>query len=389
MKTRVVFVNAGILGMQTFSKYIREAMAADPALDARHIDLSEQLTWPERAARRVVCAPLWPDGLLGLKNLDLARFRREYSAGWRAARRLAVLRRTFDADVLHFHRQATAYASVRLMRRVPSIVSIDTTQDIVIDLAASALERRTYALNARRDGQIFRAARAIVSTSEWAAGCLRRRYPDCATPVHVMPSPVRLHFFDERWIDRRLERSTPGRLPRVLFVGGDFVRKGGPDLLRAWREAELYKHATLDVVSNWPDIPEDVPGVRIVRGISAYSDDWATLWREADVFVLPTLDEAFGQVFQEAAAAGLPRIGTAINAIPEMVADGRSGLLVPPGDRARLAAALRTLVDSPTLRRDFGRAARVDVTRLASPDDYRARLSALVQSLAPARTGAL
>ena len=107
------------------------------------------------------------------------------------------------------------------------------------------------------------------------------------------------------------------------------------------------------------------------------------------MFVLPTLDEAFGQVFQEAAAAGLPRIGTAINAIPEMVVDGRSGLLVPPGDRERLAAALRTLVDSPTLRRDFGRAARVDVTRLASPDDYRARLSALVQSLAPARTGAL
>ena len=384
MRTRVVFVNSGILGMQTFSKYIREAMAGEPALDVRHINLNENLTPGERLLRRVVCAPLWPDGLFGLRNLDLARFRREYHAGLQAARRLAALRRTFEIDVLHFHRQATAYASVGLMRRVPSIVSIDTTQDIVIDQAISTLERRTYGLNARRDGQIFRAAAAIVSASAWAEGRLRRRYPDCATPVRVMPAPVRLPFFDERWIDERFERATPGRLPRVLFIGGDFVRKGGPDLLETWREAGLHQRAALDIVSNWPDIPAEAPGVRVFRGVSSYSDEWARLWREADIFVLPTHDEAYGLVFQEAAAAGLPRIGTSINAIPEMIVDGVSGLLVPPRDRSRLAAALRTLVDSATLRRDFGRAARADVARLASPEDYRAKLTALIQSVAPA-----
>jgi len=385
VKTRVVFVNSGILGMQTFSKYIREAMAVDPHLDARHVNLSEHMTVGERAFRRLFCARLWPDGLFGVKNLDLARLRAEYHAGWQAARRIAELRRTVDIDVLHFHRQATAYASVPLMRRIPSIVSIDTTQDIVIDAATSRLEQRTYAFNARRDGQIFRAAAAIVATSDWAAGCLRRRYPDCTTPVHVMPAPVRLHFFDERWIDERLARAAPGRLPRVLFVGGDFARKGGHDLLRTWREAGLDRHATLDLVTDSPDVPRDVPGVRIIRGVSSYSDEWAHLWREADVFVLPTLDEAFGQVFQEAAAAGLPRIGTNINAIPEMIVDGESGLLVPRGDRTRLAAALRTLVDSATLRRDFGRAARAGIVGRASPQGYRAELISLIQSVAHPR----
>ncbi len=183
-------------------------------------------------------------------------------------------------------------------------------------------------------------------------------------------------------------RAAPGRLPHVLFVGGDFARKGGHDLLRTWREAGLHRHATLDLVTNWPDVPGDVPGVRIIRGVSSYSDEWAHLWREADVFVLPTLDEAFGQVFQEAAAAGLPRIGTSINAIPEMIVDGESGLLVPRGDRTRLAAALRTLVDSATLRRDFGRAARAGIVRRASPRDYRAELSALIQAVARPRRGA-
>ena len=46
---------------------------------------------------------------------------------------------------------------------------------------------------------------------------------------------------------------------------------------------------------------------------------------------MPTRNEAFGLVFQEAAAAGLPAIGTRLNAIPEIVADGETGILVHPG----------------------------------------------------------
>src|SRR5665213_839546 len=127
-RTRTLFVNAGILGMQSFSKYIREAMALDPYVDARHINLTERLTIGERAIRRVMCARVWPDGLLGLRNVDFARLRQEYHAGLQASRRIRDVLAHEDVDVLHFHRQTTAYASLRLMRRVPSIVSIDSTQ---------------------------------------------------------------------------------------------------------------------------------------------------------------------------------------------------------------------------------------------------------------------
>jgi glycosyltransferase involved in cell wall biosynthesis len=381
--TRVLFVNAGILGMQSFSKYIREAMALDPEIEARHINLSEDLSLGERIIRRALCVRWWRDGDLGLRNLDYARFRHEYHAGLQARRRIRTVMAEGGIDVLHFHRQATAYASLGWLRRIPGIVSIDTTQDILLDNPKPpALERLTYQPNVAMDGRIFHAAAAIVSTSQWAANHLRRRYPDCRTPVHVMPAPVRLQFFEERWIDERFASATTDYRPRVLFVGGDFTRKGGRQLLEAWRQAELYRVARLDLVTDWPLGPIDMPDVRMVRGVASYSADWSELWQLADIFVMPTLNEAFGTVFQEAGAAGLPRIGTNINAIPEMIVDGESGLLVPPGDPAALARALRRLIESPGLRRDLGRAARARVVRQSSPEEYRANLGDIIFSVA-------
>jgi starch synthase len=382
-RTRVLFVNAGILGMQGFSTYIRHAMAGDPAIDARHIDLSEHLTTSERLVRRALCARFWRDGLLGLTNLDFARLRQEFHAGLQAARRI---RRTLSegVDVLHFHRQGTAYASIGLMRRIPSIVSIDCTQDAVIARAASAVERRTYGANAAIDGRIFRAAAAIVSTSDWAAACLRQRYPDCPTPVHVMPTPVRAGCFDEAWIDERASRP-PGRPCRVLFIGGDFVRKGGEDLLAAWQAGAFHRRASLDLVSNWPIDVSGVPGVRLVRHVVAYSPEWLALWREADVFVLPSRSDAFANVFLEAGAAGLPSIAARVDAVPEVIVDGVTGLIVPPCDPAAIARALRTLLDSPDLRRRYGRAARAHVLARADPDVYRSKLRALIREVAADR----
>ena len=90
--------------------------------------LTEGLTLDERLIRRLVCTRLWPDGLAGLRNVDLLRFRAEWHSGVCAARRLHRLEAAGPRfDVLHFHRQAAAYASLDRMRRTPSIVSIDCT----------------------------------------------------------------------------------------------------------------------------------------------------------------------------------------------------------------------------------------------------------------------
>ena len=309
--TRALFVNSGILGQATLVRFIQNAFADSPdGIRATQVVLTDRLTPAERVVRRLLCLRLWPDGLGGMRNLDLFRYRAEWNSGLLAARRIRQLEASGQRfDVLHFHRQASAYASVSRMRATPTIISIDCTQRCVLQAARSTLEASTYRPNAQRDGEIFRAARLIISTSRWAAACLREEYPDCATEIAVMPNPVEFDSFDPAWIQERYTRAaqTPGYKPRVLFMGGDFLRKGGEDLLSAWREGQLGPKASLDLVTSVPIEAERLPaGVRVHTGITAHSLEWRTLWREADLFVLPTRDEAFGLVYQEAGAAGLP-----------------------------------------------------------------------------------
>jgi len=311
--------------------------------------------------------------------VDLARFRQELHAGLLARRRIAS-HGAERFDVIHFHRQATAYGSLDLMRRVPSIVSIDCTQDCVLQSATSAAERASYVPNIRTDAAVFRRAAAIIATSHWAAASVHERYPECRTPVHVLPNPVLLEHFDRAWIEKRRARARAGSKPRVLFVGGDFRRKGGFDLLEAWIDGSFHRLATLDLVTNW-SISSTLPeGVHLWPHVDAYSAEWQTRWEQADVFVMPTHNEAFGLVYQEAAAAGIPAIGTAHNAVPEIVRDGETGMVVPIGDIAALAGAMHALLASPELRDRMGLRARQLIESTASPDRYMDRLTAIIEA---------
>jgi glycosyltransferase involved in cell wall biosynthesis len=267
------------------------------------------------------------------------------------------------------------------MNRLPSIVSIDCTQSCVRQGLTGSLERWTIGFNQRRDGEIFRRASAIVSTSKWAERELRDDYPDCDAPVHVLSPPIPFDLFDPAWIDERFARARQGGLPQLLFMGGDFPRKGGYDLLSAWSAAQLHGKAELTMVTDWAvDVPLP-PGVRVVSGIRGYTADWAALWRSGDVFVMPTRNEAFGLVYLEAAAAGVPAIGSNMNAVPEIIEHDRTGLLVEPGDEPGLVRALQRLISAPELRREMGRAARAAVERQADPDAHRQRLLDLIESV--------
>src|SRR5262249_6512539 len=124
---RVLFVNGGILGLVSFHHFVESWLAAEHAVGGETVLLTEGLTFGARVFRRLLCQRLWRDGLFGLNNLDLARFRHELHAGLLARRRIDALG-AGRFDVLHFHRQATAFGSLDLMDRVPAIVSVDCTQ---------------------------------------------------------------------------------------------------------------------------------------------------------------------------------------------------------------------------------------------------------------------
>ena len=378
---RVAFVNCGILGHKAMADVMRD-LDGLMGVDATHINLSNDLTVGDRVVRRLLSCRAAPcDGTFA--NWDLRRWRQELNLGWLARRRLRAAERHGEFDVLHFHTQSAAYTNAARMARTPTIVSIDSTSRLASLEASSAAGRWSYTPNIVHDGIVFRAARAIVSTSEWAKRDLVDLYPECASKVHVIPYPVR-DAFDADWIAERHARAQrdPSAPVRVLFVGGDFRRKGGGDLLDGWRVGAFAGRASLDLVTDWPvGLDAMPPGVRIVRGTAPYTAGWFELWRRADVFVMPTRHEAFGIVYEEAAAAGLPAIGTAINAVPEIIEDGTTGLLVPPGDVTALVWALRALIDSADLRRRLGTAARARVQQRAFPDRYASKLAPLIHGV--------
>lgn len=149
---------------------------------------------------------------------------------------------------------------------------------------------------------------------------------------------------------------------RILFVGREFTRKGGDLLLEACRRLRaagtdvrltLVGPTALDVRDDFVDfvgfldksVPSDV--VRL-----------ADVYREADIFCLPTRREPFGIAVAEAMLTGLPVVASELSAIPEMVVDGVTGFLVPVDAIDALTARLQQLAVNPELRQRMGQVGR-------------------------------
>jgi len=97
---------------------------------------------------------------------------------------------------------------------------------------------------------------------------------------------------------------------------------------------------------------------------TGFSSEVARLLAGADVFVLPSLHEGLGIAVIEAMAAGLPAVVSRVGGLPEIVVEGETGLLVPPGDAAALAAAVRRLASEPLWAGTLGRQGRARALQL-------------------------
>ena len=170
------------------------------------------------------------------------------------------------------------------------------------------------------------------------------------------------------------------RNKNILFVGMDWERKGGPELLRAFRDVlGTHPDAELTIVGCNPLI--DLPQCNVVGQVSV--DEMARFYDEATVFCLPTKVEPFGIVFVEALHHGLPIIATNIGAVPDMVQASNNGYLVPPGDVDALSNRLIHLLSQPDLCRRFG-----EYSRAIAEDRYNwHRVGALFRRHIEEKTG--
>jgi glycosyltransferase involved in cell wall biosynthesis len=139
----------------------------------------------------------------------------------------------------------------------------------------------------------------------------------------------------------------------VLFVGGDWERKGGPVLVEAFRQVQkTFPDARLTIAGASPAV--DLPNCRVLGHVPLR--ELTPHYAQASIFCVPTLLEPFGIVYLEAMLHGLPVIATRTGALPDMVTDFGTGRLVEPGDVSGLAAALIDLLGDPRRCQAYGRA---------------------------------
>jgi len=205
-----------------------------------------------------------------------------------------------------------------------------------------------------------------VAESERAAG-LAARTCDAATTV-VIPNGVAL--------DRPRRRHAQAASPvTLLAVGRLQAPKDFGTLIRAAARLEPGSARVL-IAGEGPDraaLEEEIARLGMAGTVELLGarGDVAALLAQADVFVLPTRSEGMPMSVLEAMAAELPVVASAVGGVPEIVGDGVTGALVPPGDSAALAGTLARLTVDGALRARLGRAGRERAEREFGLDGFR------------------
>lgn len=344
---KVLSIIEEYLGHKTYGHLMRTHFAQDSASDVDFCWYNEDREIHTRILNRLL-SYIPTNSWLRDQNLTAHLLRIQLGFAY-MSRRLALRKlQQSSYSVLHFHTQPLAYLSLDLMERWPTVVSLDRTIMQVAEEKTHPQLHWTYRPHYEIEKQVFQKAAAIVSFSESARQSVLQDYGIDPRKVRVIYPGVNL-----AQIPLPENPKESAQKPyNILFVGGDFDRKGGYDLLTVFLE-EFADEAELHLVTG-ASIQCDHPNVHVHHQIEAYTPEWLKLYHQADVFVMPTYSEPFGWVFIEAMAAGLPIIATAINAIPEMVRHEETGFLIQPGDRSALAEHLRTLMNSPQLSANMG-----------------------------------
>jgi glycosyltransferase involved in cell wall biosynthesis len=295
-------------------------------------------------------------------GVALPRFRNSQARwlplSWSFARALAQLQRQQTFDIVHF---TDARESLLSRSSAPTVGNIHDTY--AAEVGPLAYYRRHYADWLVRWGyyRFVRAAErlafprlsALLANSQYTARTVAATYsikPERLSVCYlgIDPSP-----YVQSYQRRPKLRAHP---PRVLFVGGNMQRKGLPTLIRAARKIVASIPETEFWVVGQDSAMTQMEALCRAEGVEGRFRFWGRrsqselreLYAQSDVFAMPSLTEAFGLVFLEAMAAGLPVVGTRAGGVPELIEHGQNGLLVEPDDHDALACALMRLLQDRT-----------------------------------------
>ena len=228
-----------------------------------------------------------------------------------------------------------------------------------------------YTVSSWCEREAATSAAAVVAVSEGMRADILSAYPEISPErVRVIRNGIDTTEYQPDPGTDVLERYgiDPSR-PYVIFVGRITRQKGVPVLLRA--ASALIPEAQLVLAAGLADTPEQLAEVTaLVDGLRATRSgvfwipemlpkpDVIQLLTHAAVFACPSIYEPLGIVNLEAMACGTAVVGSRTGGIPEVIAEGETGLLVPPGEPEPLAEALNALLRDPGRARAMGQAGR-------------------------------
>jgi glycosyltransferase involved in cell wall biosynthesis len=211
----------------------------------------------------------------------------------------------------------------------------------------------------------------FLPRSNWCKDSLVSDYKVPVSRIMVTPGTIDL----SEW---QFPPKTWPRRPTLLFVGNDFVRKGGAFLVEVYSKF-LSELTFLHIISNDPVVANHIGGLKgitWVKGIDHSSR--GTLIREyekADIFVHPTFKDQLGLALLEACASNLPLVGRDTGGVSDIVRDGYSGILLKYDSQEReWASAISALIQKPEKSMELGRNARKIVETDFSESAFKEKL---------------
>ncbi|PIE16385.1 MAG: colanic acid biosynthesis glycosyltransferase WcaL [Rhodobacterales bacterium] len=337
-----------------------------------------------------------PLHLLGCHLRSLRRAPRRYLRGLRLAlkTRPAGLKALFYQ--LFYFAEAVVLADYMLQHQVKQLHNHIAKSSCTVAMLASEVSNIPFSFTLhgpdiffapdtwRLDEKIAR-ARFVACISHFC----RSQAMAFSAPEHWQ----KLHIVHCGVEPERYENPAPKTGKRLLFVGRLAAVKGVPVLLEAL-ETVLHTDPdiTLTLIGDGPDrqILQDQAkalGDRVQFVGYKSQSEVADYLRQTDILVLPSFAEGVPVVLMEAMAAQIPVLTTRIAGVPELVADGVSGLLVPPGDQRTLTEAIRVLTTDAPLRAKMGAAGRQTVCQhynVKTESAWLAQLFASYQAGTPA-----
>jgi glycosyltransferase involved in cell wall biosynthesis len=278
---------------------------------------------------------------------------------WSAVAQIRRLLAKHDVDVLHPHGyKADLYALAAARRNRVGLLATSH------NWPSKLLSMRVYAV---LDRLALRTFDKVIVVSDVVADILRRSGV-AAEKVALIPNGVDLERFQSAGPKLRTENGF-GDNPVVGFVGRLVPDKGGALLVRAAQQVlAMRPNATFVLVGEGPAHEEwkalaGELGINDQVIFAGVRDDMPEVYASFDMVVLPSLIEALPMCLLEAMAAGRPVIATRVGAVPRLVVDGQTGLLLEPGDVSSLAQAVLRLLENPDMACQLGENGRAHVAQ--------------------------